>query len=79
MYDGETISLYIDGRLVNRQHAGGQLVHAPELAVGRLPGGAGKFNGAIHEVRVSDVARSEAWLAASYANLADPDFVQVIE
>jgi hypothetical protein len=35
--------------------------------------GLGKWQGLIDEVRISDTARSECWIAASYSNQAWPD------
>lgn len=74
VYDGASISLYLNGRLMNRQPATGRLVRsATPLTVGRRADGGAAFNGAVHEVRVSAVPRSAAWLATTYANLADPE------
>ena len=80
VYDGQTISLYIDGQLINSSPASGQLVNNDiDLALGRVLDGAGKFSGTIHEVRISAVARSAAWLATEVANLAEPEgFCRVV-
>ncbi len=58
VYDGEWISLYLDGRLVNRRPAAGALVrNAVDVTIGT----------GVYEVRISAVARSAAWLATSAA------------
>jgi hypothetical protein len=81
VYDGKTISLFIDGQLVNRQPATGRLEqNETDLAIGRVLDGAGKFLGAIEEIRISAAARDAEWLATTHANLADPaGFCRVVE
>ena len=67
VYDGEQISLYIDGEQVNRQAANGQLVaNDVEVTIGR------RFDGDVLDARVSGVARDGDWIATRYNNLADP-------
>lgn len=67
VYDGETISLYLDGELLNRRPASGRLLTPDaDLIVG-------PFTGAIREVRISAATRSADWLATQYTNLSNPE------
>jgi hypothetical protein len=68
VYDGQTIRLYIDGELVNEQPASGRIVtNDTPISIGDR-----RLAGRIHAVRVSRVARSQAWLRTHYNNLRDP-------
>jgi hypothetical protein len=63
VYDGKTIRLYIDGELVNEQSAIGRIVtNDTPVTIDRR----------VQAVRVSRVARSQAWLQTQYNNLFDP-------
>ena len=73
VYDGKSIRLYIDGALAGEREGAGRLVTNPvDIEIGRIQQGAARFPGVISEVRVSDVARSGSWIAASYRTLARP-------
>src|SRR5690606_22831413 len=66
VYDGSEIHLVIDGKVVASRTAQGR-VHLGDspITIGALENGLGFFEGTIREVRVSWVARSVEWLAAS--------------
>jgi hypothetical protein len=73
VYDGKSIRLYIDGQLAAEREGSGRLAaNAVDIEVGRIQEGAARFPGVISEVRVSDVARSGSWIAASYKAMARP-------
>lgn len=63
VYDGQTISLYIDGQLVNSQPASGKLV-ANDIDIA--------IDQAAKAWHISPTARSADWIATRYQNLADP-------
>jgi len=71
VYDGNTISLYIDGWLINSQTASGKLIdNLTDITV----------NSAVIDAHVSAAARSGDWLATRYNNLADPaGFCRIID
>ena len=73
MYNGRTLKLWVDGRLVAERSGTGSL-HANQVpvAVGGLANGTAQFRGQIGEVRVATVARSDDWLKTAYQNLVDP-------
>jgi len=72
--DGRSIKLFIDGELVNKQPASGWIQSSDcDVTVGSLPGGSASFRGSVGEVRVSNIARSDDWLATTSRNLRDPD------
>ena len=74
-YDGREISLFIDGLCVARQAAAGRLVAADvPLEIGSLAG-ASRFDGTIEMIRISRVARSDAFLRDRYDELIRPDSV----
>ena len=79
VYDGDSIRLFIDGCLVNEQKASGTIQSGSgEVTVGHSDGGAAAFGGTIDDVRISNTARSAAWLATQYANAVQPrDFACV--
>ncbi len=79
VYDGERVTLYIDGAAVGSAEASGpvQSGNAP-VAIGRLAAGGAPFQGEIGEVRISTAARSDRWIDATRQNLASPtEFVRV--
>lgn len=68
-YDGATAKLYLDGEVVNQQAMTGLVLWAngvtPKLCVGRdVPGGSGvsPFIGQLSRTRLSNIARSQAYL-----------------
>ncbi len=65
---------YVDGSLVmNEAGIYGELVSANALTLARASGGSfAFFSGAIDEVRVSNVARSAAWITTEYNNQNSP-------
>ena len=70
VYDGKSIRLYVDGELAAEREGSGRLVmNAVDIEVGRIGEGAARFPGIIGEVRVSDVARSAAEIAAAHRDL----------
>ncbi|MDA0748231.1 MAG: hypothetical protein O2954_17040, partial [bacterium] len=73
VYDGQTISLYINGQCVNQQSASGAIVPCTEdIAIGNILNGLGQFSGRISEIRISSCARSETWLRTQVQNQANP-------
>ena len=73
IYDGRSISLYINGRLANTQAASGNIVrNDTHVCIGGMLDGTAAFRGGIGEVRVSSLARSAGWIATQYTNQSDP-------
>ncbi|MDA0744912.1 MAG: LamG domain-containing protein [bacterium] len=79
VYDGAHLTLYIDGEPEAQTPASGSiLIGQADLEIGHLSGGGAPFKGRIEHVRISDVARSSAWIRTTAQNLADPAaFVRV--
>lgn len=75
-YNG-AMKLYIDGALVTQISVGGNITYTGTsnyLTIGSddPDGAAGRFgNGQLDEVRISSVARSDAWIAAVYKSETD--------
>ena len=78
VYDGEYLTLYIDGVPVNRSECTGPVrTGAQDVVLGRISDGAGRFDGLISDVRISSIARSEGWIRTTYCNLKAPgEFVR---
>ena len=73
VYNGKGLKLFVDGVLVAERAAAGPIQTSDvDLAIGRIANGAARFKGSIHEVRISDVARSDDWIKTAYRNLVDP-------
>ncbi len=72
VWDGEAVSLYLDGELLAHQAGGGELAPggAP-VELGAIEGGA-SFSGHLALVRVARRARSAAWLQVAHLNLRHP-------
>jgi len=70
--NGNDISLYVNGILKQTQTAPGTLnTGSAQLIIGRHPNGISYFNGVMDELRVWNVAKSQAQLqAAMYTELA---------
>ena len=79
VYNGRTLKLWVDGRLVAERSGSGSLQgNQVPVTVGGLANGSARFRGQIGEVRVTTVARSDDWLKTAYQNLVDPQgFVRV--
>lgn len=78
--DGTTLETLVDGAVTASVATDGVLAATAgaDVTLGALPDGSDAFGGVIGEVRVSDVARSDAWLAAEAATVSDPGtFVSV--
>ena len=73
VYNGRTLKLWVDGRLVAERSGAGSLQdnQAP-VTIGGLANGSAQFHGQVGEVRVATVARSDDWLKTAYQNLVDP-------
>lgn len=77
----QSSAVYIDGALVQgpQQHNNPADTEGNEGRIGNAPGGGTGFgtnmglNGIVDEVRISTVVRSDAWIAAEFANQNDPD------
>ena len=68
-YDGSLLRLLVDGRAVAARPARGALQrHDGAIAVGHIAGGVARFQGTINQLRISDVARDEDWIANAYRN-----------
>jgi hypothetical protein len=73
VYDGQSISLYINGQLVNAQVAGGEIVNnGTDVTLGGLLGGSAAFQGQIEELRISSSARDAGWIRTQYINQSNP-------
>ena len=74
VYDGETITLYIDGVAVAQRSGSGKIQSCDaDIAIGRIQDGLGKFNGKVQEVRISNAACDADWIAAQYRNISSPE------
>ena len=66
VYDGNSLKLYIDGKLVNERAASGRIcASTANLCIGQIQNGLGKFRGSIDRLRISNIARSENWIRHS--------------
>lgn len=73
VWDGQEVSLYVDGVLIAREEGSGKLVSSEAgVDLGQAEGGGGAFRGTLALVRVCSRARSAAWLYAAHLNLRDP-------
>jgi hypothetical protein len=73
VYDGRSISLYVNGQLVNTQDARGRiLTNDVDTSLGGIIDGSASFKGEIEEVRISSTARDAGWLETQYKNQSDP-------
>lgn len=73
VWDGQGVSLYMDGVLVAREIGAGVLVSSQAAVdLGQMSGGGGVFRGTLALVRVCSWARSAAWLHTAHLNLCDP-------
>jgi biopolymer transport protein ExbB len=72
-YDGQTLRAYRDGALVSETPAAGAPDPSPEAALlgrhAQYPDAF--FRGTLDEVRLSAVARPEAWIAAQHRSMTD--------
>ncbi len=67
VYDGQSVALYLDGALVNRQPARGALcVAAAPVTLGKLSNGTGYFRGVLREVRLLPAALEAGDIAALF-------------
>ena len=72
-YDGATIKMYIDGNLVASMPKTGNIsVNNNVLALGNQPGYAEYFGGKADEIRVWNVARTQAQIQNNMQNELDP-------
>ena len=65
VYNGETLKAYIDGVQTSSQSVSGALSTGSATTIGKLAPSY-YVNGVLDEIRVSDIGRSAAWIAASY-------------
>jgi hypothetical protein len=74
VYNGSNQKTYIDGQLDNTSGSitGNLRNNSRPFHIGRNPGDAVTFNGAIDEVRISNVARSPEWIATEHNNQQAP-------
>ncbi|MBY0369793.1 DUF2341 domain-containing protein [bacterium] len=84
-FDGTTLALYVDGVVSGTNGSlAGQTIRTAStglgLGIGRqLERNSRSLGGAIDEVRLSNLARSAEWIAASYANQSSPSTFCVFE
>ena len=79
VYNGSSIKLFADGMLVGERSGSGAIqMNEVGISVGRLGEGAACFQGEVHELRISAIARGDDWIKTAYRNCADPaGFVRV--
>ena len=76
-YDGVFVMLFLDGTRIGEQLRLGWLsaINTP-FRIGDNPSlSPREFEGIIDEVRISDVARPAAWIAAQHKSMSDDNFV----
>lgn len=78
-WDGSTLAVHLDGALVGQIAAAGALAtNTMPVTLGDLAAGGSALDGAVDNVMIASVARSQDWLATEYAMRADPStFVTV--
>ncbi len=81
VYNGSKLSLYLDGELVAEQEGSGKIQeNDTDIAVGKFQDGLGCLSGTVSELRISDCARSAAWIKAEFLNQQNQeDFIMVID
>ena len=73
VFDGQSVKLYVDGKLVNAQPAAGNLVSSSvDLTIGRYLEGLGQCQGKVTEVRLAAAARDPVWITTAWNNISDP-------
>ncbi len=79
VYNGRSIKLFVDGALVGERAGSGPIQENDvDISIGRIAGGAARFRGVIHEIRIAAAARSDAWIKTEYRNLVNPTgFIRV--
>lgn len=74
VYDGHTISLYVDGVAVAERSGTGRIQACDaDITIGRLEGGLGRFEGRIRDVQVANVARDASWIAEQGRHVRAPE------
>jgi hypothetical protein len=73
-YDGQYLKVFFDGTSVASKYFGSRTIDINSRAfqIGLCTWGLSYWNGAIDEVRISNTARSAAWIQTSYNNQKDP-------
>lgn len=71
VFDGRKLSGYVDGQLVGAKENSYQSLRDP-LLFGTDGDNGNYFDGKLDEVRLSQVARSSAWIEAQHRNQRDP-------
>ena len=72
VYDGKHVTLYVDGEHVGEDEARGQVsTGSGTVGIGRLAEGSARFRGQVVQVRISDTARSEAWMETACEGMGD--------
>ena len=71
-YDGQNLTIFLDGQSIASASIGPRTIdkNANPFLIGRCV--SQFWNGTVDEVRISNVARSRAWLLTSYNNQRDP-------
>jgi len=71
VYDGKKLKLLIDGRLAAERAGTGRIQNNDlPITIGKIYNGLGDFRGTVRKVRISDIARSDAWIRAALACIA---------
>ena len=74
VFNGSNVLLYVDGALVTTGDATAGPIdsNTEDVVLGNFAPAAGSFIGSQDEVRISNIARSANWIAASYNNQSSP-------
>ena len=70
--DAGTMNIYLDGASWHTGPGTRSMSGITAFTIGSSVGGSSGYRGSIDEFRLSRVARSSDWIAASYANMASP-------
>jgi outer membrane protein assembly factor BamB len=71
-YDGANIKLYVNGALAGSLAYTAPITHTTDTFKIANDGGGDALQGGIDEVRVSNIARSAAWISTEYNNQSSP-------
>jgi hypothetical protein len=68
VYDGDHITLYIDGALAAERSVPGHPLQQTEAPfdIGQIAGGSARFQGTIDAIYLANTAHNADWIAAAY-------------
>jgi parallel beta-helix repeat protein len=79
VYDGSAVKLYVNGSLVGSSPLSGNMNGGgSSIRIGEEAEAGGYFNGIMDEVRISNVARSAAWISTEYNNENNPSGFYIV-